>query len=596
MHIPRSKTENFVKSVIDECLSDQRDRINRGMFYKNYALYGSQNPQDFAIYNKTFAYLDDLASLLYSPVSLRFRIGDLELPSVVEEAKCRAASSKLRQFARKGEIDTLIEQAVWWSLVKGKAFLKLAFKRGEFGGSLIQPEAMGVLHPNHGCLDEDMEAFTHSMLITPMQLRRLLWDRSDRDSLLAKAKRQTSLENANLPDGTASLPVIVGGLYPFQASGVGSVTTRGVVDWMGSPNPSMSSNMIQQMIRLDEAWIWDNDREGWATFQMVGDDILIFPQVQTVNAIALNTATGLEVDALKDKHPFQEFCPNPLDGYFWGRSEIVNVAMLQESINARLAGINKMLRKQEEPMWRFSGSSSVNQNTFAKLNKPGGWISQMTGNDKAEPIVPEIPESIWMSIHENERMFDEMGGLPPVAKGRGEAGVRSQGHAETLVRMFSPRFKDRALLIERSVEGIAGSMLDLSRAHVAHRIIAWVPEQFAGEQDEPNPLIVPPAPGQVPVPFTFSDLDEDVTVIVDSHSASPAFMAEARSELYDLFKIGAASTEDVIERSDISGQEELIAGVQRREAQKAAQIQELERKGEEKEALKLIQGGGAKKK
>lgn len=567
------------------------------MFYKNYAMYGSQNPQDFAIYNKTFAYLDDLASLLYSPVSLRFRIGDLELPSVVEEAKCRAASSKLRQFARKGEIDTLIEQTVWWSLVKGKSFLKLAFKRGEFCGSLVQPEAMGVLHPNHGALDEDMEAFTHSMLITPMQLRRLLWDRPDREALLAKAKKHATMENGAMPGGTASLPVIVGGLYPFQASGVGSVTTRGVVDWMGSPTPSMSSNMIQQMIRLDEAWIWDNEREGWATFQMVGEDILIFPQYQIANALALNTNTGKEVDYLKDKHPFHEFCPNPIDGYFWGRSEIVNVSMLQESINSRLNGINKMLRKQEEPMWRFTGSSSVNQNTFAKLNKPGGWISQMTANDKAEPIVPEIPETIWLSIHENERMFDEMGGLPPIAKGRGEPGVRSQGHAETLVRMFSPRFKDRALLVERSVEAVGGTMLDLSRAHVAHKVIAWVPEQAAGGQGEPDPLIVPPAPGQVPVPFTFSDLDDDVTVMVDSHSASPAFQAEARSELYDLFKIGAASVEDVIERSDISAPEELIAGVQRREAQKAAQIQELERKGDEKAALKLIEGGsGGKKK
>lgn len=566
------------------------------MFYKNYAMYGSQNPIDFAIYNKTFAYLDDLASLLYSPVSLRLRIGDLELPNVVEEAKCRAAASKLRQFARKGDIDTLIEQTVWWSLVKGKAFLKVAFKRGEFQGSLVQPEAMGVLHPNHSALDEDMEAFTHSMLITPMQLRRLLWDRPDREAVLQKAKRHTAMENGGLTEGSASLPVIVGGLYPFQAAGVGSTTTRGVVDWLGSPNPTMSSNMIQQMIRLDEAWIWDNEREGWATFQMVGDDVVIFPQYQTINALALNTLTGREVEALKDKHPFQEFCPNPVDGYFWGRSEIVNVAMLQESINARIAGINKMLRKQEEPMWVFSGSSSVNQNTFAKLNKPGGWISQMTAQDQAKPIVPEIPESVWMSIHENERMYDEMGGLPPIAKGRGEAGVRSQGHAETLVRMFSPRFKDRALLVERSVEGVAGCMLDLARVHIAQKIIAWVPEQAAGGQGDPDPLIVPPAPGQVPVPFAFADLDEDVTVTVDSHSASPAFQAEEKATLFDLLKVGAAGPEDVIERSDISDPEGLIAGVQRREAAKQAQIEELEKKGDFAGALKVITGGGGKKK
>lgn len=169
-------------------------------------------------------------------------------------------------------------------------------------------------------------------------------------------------------------------------------------------------------------------------------------------------------------------------------------------------------------------------------------------------------------------MFDEMGGLPPIAKGRGEQGVRSGGHAETLVRMFSPRFKDRALLVERDVEALAGLMLCLAKAHKSHDLTAWLPSDAAGLEKDPmpNPFVVPPAPGLVPVRFKYGDLSEDMSVTVDSHSASPAFQEEAKALMFDLFKIGAASPEDVVEHTDAPNPEQLVAGIERRSAEKAA--------------------------
>jgi hypothetical protein len=164
-------------------------------------------------------------------------------------------------------------------------------------------------------------------------------------------------------------------------------------------------------------------------------------------------------------------------------------------------------------------------------------------------------------------MFDEMGGLPPIAKGHGESGVRSQGHAETLVRMFSPRFKDRALLVERDVEGLGGSMLDLGKAHVDKKLIAWVDEALAGEEGdkEKNPLIVPPVKGQVPVYFTFADLDDDMVLTVDSHSSSPAFSEEAKSLVFSLVKIGGMAAEQAMQHLDVPEPEQNIAALQRRQ-------------------------------
>lgn len=451
----------------------------------------------------------------------------------------------------------------------------MQFKRDEFSPDLIQPEMMGVANENRDRLDEDMEFFVHSTYITPYQFQRLIFNHPDRAELMKKAKRYTKPGKGGMSDTDQAMrQVIVGGLYPFQPSGSQNPNqTRGIVDWMGSPSPILSPAMIASLIRLDELWAWDDERQDWATFQMIGDDMLIMGKYRILNAFAYNPESRLEVPILKGRHPFAEFCPNRLDGYFWGRSEIVNVAMLQEAINSRLNGINGMLRKQEDPSYKFQGVAGVNQNALARFKKPGGYYSDANPNAKVEADKTEIPQDLWASLHEYERMFDEMGGLPPIAKGRGEAGVRSQGHAETLVRMFSPRFKDRALLVERDVEACGGLMLDLAKAHVDKTLVAWLPEKYAGlEGTSPkdDPFMVPPADGLVPVKFTYADLDEDMTLTVNSHSGSPAFAADSRALAFDLLKVGAMGPDELVENVDAPNPELLIASMERKAAEKAA--------------------------
>jgi hypothetical protein len=592
MKIPKRGLEKFVRTIVDDCLTSVTDRINRGAYYKNYALFGAEQPASPAMYNKTYAYLDDLESLLYSPVSLRFHIGDPDLPNILTQAKGRAASGKLRTYARRSNTDTMMSEAVFWSLIKGKTFVKQMWKRGGFVPALVQPEAMGVLHENHSRLDEDMEAFVHSSLITPYQFTRLIARHPNRAQLEKKAQKYMR-ENRNglSPTDGAQKQVIVGGLYPFQpAGGQNPNQSRGIVDWMGGPNPVMAPRVIQSFMQLDEAWIWDDDRDAWATFQIVGDDMLIWGDQFIGNIMAWNTESLCDMDELKRQHPFSEFCPNRSADYFWGRSEIVNVCLLQEAINSRLAGINRMLRLQEDPPTYFKMSQGVNQVALSRFNKPGGFWNDASPNADMKKVPPEISKELWGSLHEYERMFDEMGGLPPIAKGHGEAGVRSAGHAETLVRMFTPRFKDRALLIERDVEEVGALMVDLCKVHDPKKMIAWLPQELAGAEGvQANPLIIPPAEGLVAVPFSFHDLDDDSTVTIDSHSSSPAFQAEAKSLVFDLLKIGAMGPEDVVEHVDIGDPGELEAGIMRRRIA-AAKAQQEEKQ------MKLVgmAGGRAK--
>jgi hypothetical protein len=595
MKIPMRGIEKFVRELVDQCTVSQRDRIQRGLAYRNYALHGAEQVQGAAVFNKTWTYLGDLASLMYSPVSLRFNISDPDVPSLIQETKGRAAATRMRSMYRQSNTDTLLSTAVWWALVQGKTFVKQTFKRKMLASDLIQPQAMGVLNEAHGALDEDMEAFCHSMLITPYQFTRAIWNNPRRDTLVRHARSYMREQKSDMA-GTdrSAMQVIVGGLYPFQPAGTGQNVNRGIVDWMGGGAPVIDPKVAEGMLRLDELWVWDDEREDWATFQIIGDKMLIFGDTFIANKLAWNIETKTEAKSLKGVHPFREFCANPVDGYFWGRSEIINVMLLQYALNQRINGINRLLRKQEDPPKKITGAAGVNQAAISRYNKPGGWWSDTNPNAKLEEVIPTITADLWNDEHELERMFDEMGGLPPVARGRGEAGVRGAGHAETLIRMATPRLKDSALLLERNVESLGALSLDLVQAHVDKPLIAWMPPDAAGiEGAKSDPLLKAPVEGFVPVYFTFADLPDEMAVTVDSHSSSPAFQQEARALLFDLFKIQAIDQGEVIQRSDVTDSEGLIAGLQRRQAAQAAQLAKLQQEDPEA-ALKLMQGGKKK--
>ena len=584
MHIPTRDLEGFARNLANICMSSRPSRQNRGTFFESYATAGSADASAPAMFNKTYAALDDLESLLFSPVSLRFAITDPDLPNIVNESKGRVAASRIRKYCRQTDADNLISQAVGISLRKGLGLIKTNVVNKEFSNQLVQPENFGVLHENHCKLDADMEAFAHRMLITPAQFRNLIKGRPDEADLKERAKSHMQGLTGGMRDASGSaMNIVTGGLYPFQAGGAGLPNqSRGIVDWMSQPKANIDPTVESSMLEMDELWVWDDKRGDWATFQIIGDNILLGGKYQITSAFSYNTQARQTDPTLKGNHPFSVFCANPVPEYFWGVSEITRLILLQEAINSRITGINKMLRKQEEPATKFVGSTGVNQQALSRFNKPGGYWTDSNPNAKIERDNVQIPEALWHSLHEYERMFDEMMGLPPIAKGQGEQGVRSGAHADTLIRMFSPRFKDRALLVERDVEKFGALMLDLARAHIDQKMIAWVPKESAGFENSSaegeEALLIPPAKGLVAVTFAFADLPDDVSLTVDSHSSSPAFSQDAKELAFNLQRIGAMSPAQLVDHVDVSDPDDLRANIMRREvarAEAAAKEQEL---------------------
>lgn len=614
MRIPSKGLAGFAKEISDQCFVSRNDRITRGSMFKNLYLTGDENGNP-AIYNMTFEFIDSLASELYSPSELRFGVDFHGSPTVVDRAMGHAASSELNRHIRQGHVDTSIEQAVTWSLVKGKTFIKLLWSDDGYEPYLIQPEYMGVLREDIEQLDRQ-EAFVQSTYYTPERFAELIANFDDRDAIMRKVQKYVQPDKAGEgPDaGNKMKQVVLGGLYPYQGSSdANPQRNRGIVDWLGGPQPNLDPQVLKSLIRMDELWVWDDGRDDYTVIQHVGDDVIISGKDTHRNIFADmwdpdNTKKSIKSDQdnpLSGQHPFIEICPNPMDGYFWGRSECINIALLQSCITKRVNGINSLLRLQEDPPRYFRMGTSMKQQELSKLKKPGGYL--VDTNPQSQPplsLAPELPGDLWNSLHEYVKMFYQIGGFPPVMQGRGETGVRAQGHAEVLAHMASPRFKDRALLVERQVSSIGGLGLDMLKAKDASVLTAWImpkdqtfleriltrmginPKGVEEKLSPDSDLQLPPVEGMKPVPFIMNQLPKNCKVTVSSHSSSPSLSRDTRALLFELFKLGAVSPEYLVENTNPPSVETVLEDLRRKqiaEAQFAEQHPELlEKKSKKK--------------
>lgn len=601
MRVPSKDVGNFAQNIYEQCTTSRSQRVERGQIYKNIYLTGDESGTDPATFNKTFAFIDNLSSYLYSPVELRFILDQYGTVTNLERAKMKAGSSELHKYIRRGDIDTLIESAVTWALVKGKTFIKTRWTANGLEGDMIQPELMGVLQENFGSLDKQ-EAFSHTTFLTPDRLWQVLSTNSDRDKVfLAAQKYCMSAKESQMKESDNNLrQIIVGGMQSYTAAGSGATTARGQVDWLQAPSPQFAPEVMADLIPLHELWVWDDERGEygeWTTIQFIGPDVVIAGELTHRNLFAeqydpankKRKTNPSKENPLSGRQPFVEICPNPLEGYFWGRSEIANVALLQKSINERIDGINKMLRRQEDPPKYFTGTTGPKQSAYSIMKKSGGYLTDSNPNAKAVDLYPQLPDGLWESLHEFEQNFDKMAGFTPTMSGRGEKGVRSQAQSESLIRTASPRFKDRALLVERQIEELGGLVLDLLKAHIPEPLTAWVSKKDAGiEGAVPNFIkaLFTPIDNTVAVEFLFYDLDDNCKVVVDSHSSSPAFSHEVQQLLFELLKVQAIDQEQLVQHLHPPGMDSMLENLWRAKVERQQMVEKhpelLQEKGKKK--------------
>ncbi|HEX3525106.1 MAG TPA: hypothetical protein VHT52_23830, partial [Stellaceae bacterium] len=350
--------------------------------------------------------------------------------------------------------------------------------------------------------------------------------------------------------------MVVGGLQPLGDVGDAPSSAAGIVNVFPVPTPWRPQRRFAPTVKLCEVWIKDRDRaEDWTTIQTIyGSEPIIIE----------GERTRRNLSRVPGKSPFVKVQGQQTPGYFWGRSIIASVQMLQDMLSKRLRDIKVMWDRNVNAPQVFSGFTSVTEEQYYKIVNEGGFINDPNPNAKASKLLDPPPENYLEELEFIFKLFDEASGFSPIMSGQGEPGVRAGVHAQTLVRTSGGRLIDQAARIERQLADVGFLALRIMQA-----MDALVYTTADTKQE-----------------FLLSQLPGGYQVSVDSHSASPAFAEDNRQVAIALARAGAIDAEDLIHMLHPPGAELLLARLKQRQKAQAKAAEE----GKKEDLIKAVMG------
>jgi len=532
----------------------------RAMVYTRAAQYYYQGTYDSraSIYNKTKPFIDKLSGFLMQPTDVRYQIVyDSGEPDDVLE-RSQLVSEKLTADYKSTDSDIVFSEAVTWAMVNGCHLLKHYPHESGFKIAPVHPQNFGVLGETILDLDEQ-EAFCHVTYPTMSRLRTILQEHPRRTEILARieAGRPTTKDEEQ---PTYFHQMVVGGLNPLgEAGDAPRAEAAGIVNVFPVPTPWRPNRRISPTVKFCELWIRDRAREDYTTMQIVYPDIIIE-----------GDKTRRNLSKVPGHSSFIKIQPAVTPGYFWGRSYISDVQMLQDVLNKRLRDLKVMWDRNVNAPQVFSGFTGITEEQYFKIINEGGFINDANPNAKTQKLLDPPPPNYLEELNFLFQLFDEASGFSPIMSGQGEPGVRAGVHAQTLVRTSSPRLIDQAARIERQLA---------QSGYLALRIMQAM-----------DPHIYNTDKG---TEFTLHDLPDNFQVQVDSHSASPAFAEDNRQVAIALARAGAIDAEDLIHMLHPPGAELLLARLRQRQKKQAQAAQQEEQKELLKDVLQLPSHGRA---
>lgn len=542
---PETATE-WAKEIVDECCATQEERSH---VYEKATLYYYNGNADTraAIHNKVKTFIDRVAGYYYQPQGVRFNVlWDSNEPVDVLE-RGRAVSQMLTADYRSTDADLRFSDAVTWALINGNHFLKHLPDGHGFKAVPVHPVNMGVLSETVNHL-EDQEAIVHVSYPTITRLRSMLVQSGNpRAEAIIDKVLETRSSDRNDEEPSFFHSMVVGGMNPLGEVN-GQPSAAGIVQVFPIPTPWRPQRRVSPTVRFCELWVRDLDRGGdYTTIQMIyGTDPIILEGIDTPRNLS----------GIPGHQPFVKVEANLTPGYFWSRSMIADVQMLQDVLNKRLRDLKVMWDRNAAAPYSFSGFQSITEEQYYKLISEGGFISDPNPNAKASKLTEPPPGGYLEELEFLFKMFDEAGGFSPIMTGQGEPSVRAGVHAQTLVRTSSPGLIDPATRIERQLA---------DSGYLALRIMA-----------NNDPRIYSTENGLEFLLAAFLDSHETFQVEVDSHSASPAFAEDSRQTAIALARAQAIGGEDLIEMLNPPNAQLLLAHLKERKAAMAKAQQQQE--------------------
>ena len=532
--------EQFYLDLIDKCFVSLEERKSDYATLRSYYLFGAAPEEPPALFNKIFPHLDQLTSFLYSAETTRFTINIGAEVNPQEHRKIPVLTSLLNDEWLNSNCDQVFSTALTWALAFGTTYVKLIVNNG-IHPYMVEPASVGVLREDTPYTDRQ-EAMAQRYYITKSELYARLYSHPKRDQIVKRVTSSYKPQQIEIPDGIDR--IIMSQSNP---------TMVGTVNLDLSGMNRYKAKVSEETIEMTELWVWNDDTLDYQVITMAEPDVIIYDR------------PGEQV-FLKGELPFIQICPNPMYDYYWGQSEVQRLVFLQTLRNKRMEEILDLLSKQVAPPTALVGFTGILDEKNFALNRAGGLLATDMPNAKVEKLAPQMPGDLFEVIREVDQMFAEASGITSVLSGRGETGVRSQGHASQLARLGSSRAKKRALIIEDSLEKVATLYLKLLQAYDNTRLVdaegvKFIPEQFT----------------------------KNYVVKVDAHSNSPIFTEDLRQLAFNMFKAGAIDKESLIDLLEPPMKQLLKEKLKRNEAKQAQQPPQ-QQKPEGKPDLKAVGG------
>jgi hypothetical protein len=499
MRIPKEpvQRELFYLDLIQKCLVSREERRPDYASLRSYYLFGNAPSETPAIFNKIYPHIDQLTSFLYSAETTRFSINLGAAVNELEHRKIPVLTRALNDEWLNSNADQVFSQAVSWSLCYSSTFVKLIINNG-IHPYMVEPGTMGVLREDSPYTDRQ-EAIVQSYYITRSELYSRLYNHPQRDAIVKRVSA-TQHERTEIANGVER--IILSASNPTMYGNVN-------LDLAGSNK--YKATVSEETVEMIELWVWNDDIADYQVVTRADPDIIIYDR------------PGEQV-FLKGELPFIQVCPNPLYDYYWGQSEVSRLIYLQQLRTKRLAEILDLLSKQVSPPTALIGFTGILDEKNFALNRAGGLLATDMPNAKVEKLAPTIPPDLFKELGQIDQMFEEVSGIGNVLQGKGEAGVRSSGHASQLARMGSSRAKKRALVIEDSLEKLATLYLKCMQTYDNTHF-----KDVEG------------------LPFIAEQFTKDFVVKVDAHSNSPIFTEDLRQLAFNLFKAQAIDKESLLD-------------------------------------------------
>ena len=499
MKIPSGESrEDFYLDIINKCMVSKEERRGDYTTLRAYYLFGAGPEEPPAYFNKIHPHLDQLTSFLYSAETTRFSIALGASVPTAEHKKTPSLTQALNDEWLNSNADQVFSTALTWALVYNTTFVKLVYKNG-IHPYMIEPSAIGVLREDTPYTDRQ-EAIVQTYYITKSELYARLYSHPKRESIVSRLSTGTKVSESDIPEAVNR--IVMSQTNPTIYGNVN-------MDLYGMNR--YKARVAEDTVEMTELWVWNDDTEDYQVVTMAAPNVIVYDR------------PGASL-FLKGECPFIQICPNPLYDYFWGASEVQQLLLLQELRNTRMTEILDLLSKQVNPPTALTGFTGILDEKNFALNRAGGLLSSDMPNAKADRLAPNMPPDLFEVIHEIDAMFSEVSGISNVLSGRGESGVRSQGHASQLARLGSSRAKKRALIVEDSLEKVATLYLKLMQSYDN--------THFRDSDD---------------VPFIPEQFTKDFVVKVDAHSNSPIFMEDLKQLAFNLFKAQAIDKESLLD-------------------------------------------------